>query len=213
MASRQNSQRSSILFKKTANRKTVECTLMAQPPTTSQGGASLSSKVRLLSMDHFALRPQKRGGLLGTGTGTRWGGGGGGGGTKEWRLDFGYSPKKTGETVDRRQNNGSVKAVSPRHCPATSALCNCCFNCRAWAESQGQCPLHCWRGTTRRERSPTFVAQLHLPTHDLFWANLKVQLHLPPLDLLIFWSRLEPWTIHEDSAAYMFSIFSLTVEV
>ena len=26
---------------------------------------------------------------------------------------------------------------------------------------------------------------LHLPTHDLFWANLKAQLHLPPLDLLI----------------------------
>ena len=36
--------------------------------------------------------------------------------------------------------------------------------------------------------SPTFLVQLHLPTHDLFWANLKVQLHLPPLrslDLLI----------------------------
>ena len=30
------------------------------------------------------------------------------------------------------------------------------------------------------------TAQLHLPTHDLFWANLKVQLHLPALDLLIF---------------------------
>ena len=26
----------------------------------------------------------------------------------------------------------------------------------------------------------------HSSTHDLFWANLKVQLHLPPLDLLIF---------------------------
>ena len=39
--------------------------------------------------------------------------------------------RKTGETVDRCQNNGSVKAVSPRHCAATSALRNCCFNCRA----------------------------------------------------------------------------------
>ena len=93
--------------------------------------------------------------------------------------------------MDRRQNNGSVKAVSPRHCPATCALCSCYFNCCAWAESQRQCPLHCcWRTTwtTRSERSPTFSAQLHLPTHDLFWANLKVQLHLPPLrslDLLI----------------------------
>ena len=46
-------------------------------------------------------------------------------------LDRGYFPKKTGETVDRRQNNGSVKAVSPRHCPTTSAPRNCCFNCRA----------------------------------------------------------------------------------
>ena len=51
--------------------------------------------------------------------------------TKERRLDSGYRLKKTGETVDRRQNNGSVKAVSPRHCAATSALRSCCFNCRA----------------------------------------------------------------------------------
>ena len=61
----------------------------------------------------FVLRTQKRG----TGTG---GGGGGGGGNE--RLDRGYRPKKTRETVDRRQNNGNVKAVSPRHCAATSAL-------------------------------------------------------------------------------------------
>ena len=45
----------------------------------------------------------------------------------DW-LDRGNRPKKTGETVDRRQNNGSVKAVSPRHCPATCALRNCSFN-------------------------------------------------------------------------------------
>ena len=32
---------------------------------------------------------------------------------------------------DRGQNNGNAKAVSPRHCAATSAPCNCCFNCRA----------------------------------------------------------------------------------
>ena len=92
--------------------------------------------------------------------------------------------------MDRRQNNGSVKAVSPRHCPATCALRNCCFNCCA-GQSLRQCPLHrCWRTTwtTRSKRCPTCSAQLHLPTHDLFWANLRVQLHLPPLrslDLLI----------------------------
>ena len=103
---------------------------------------------------------------------------------REWRLDQGYRPKKTGETVDRRQNNGSVKAVSPRHCAATSAL----FQLPCWAESQGQCPLHCCWGTTRSERSPTFAAQLYLPAHDLFWDNLRVQLHLPAHDL--FWDNL-----------------------
>ena len=59
--------------------------------------------------------------------------------TKERWFDRGYRPKKTGETVDRRQNNGSVKAVSPRHCPATCALRSCCFSYCAWAESQRQC--------------------------------------------------------------------------
>ena len=46
----------------------------------------------------------------------------GDGGGREWRLDHEYHPKKTGETVDRRQNNGSVKecplAIAQRlvHC-------------------------------------------------------------------------------------------------
>ena len=60
-----------------------------------------------------------------------WGLGQSGKGTTECRLDRGNRLKKTGETVDRRQNNGSVKAVSPRHCPATCALRNCCFSCCA----------------------------------------------------------------------------------
>ena len=104
-------------------------------------------------------------------------------GRESERLDRGNRPKKTGETVDRRQNNGSVKAVSPRHCPATCALRNCYFNCCA-GQSLRQCPLHrCWRTTwtTRSKRRPTCSAQLHLSTHDLFWANVRVQLHLPPL--------------------------------
>ena len=79
--------------------------------------------------DYFALRPQKRGGLLGTGTG-------GGRGRKSEGLTADTARNRPERTVDRRQNNGSVKAVSPRHCPATSALRNYCFSCRAWAESQ-----------------------------------------------------------------------------
>ena len=134
---------------------------------------------------HVALRPRRRYGLLGTWT--------------EWEGDdrvkavsTAETARKRQETVDRRQNNGSVKAVPRRHCPATCTLRNCCFNCCAWTESQRQCQLHCcwWTTwTTRSKRGPTCSAQLHLPTHDLFWANcLKVQLHLPPLrslDLLI----------------------------
>ena len=39
--------------------------------------------------------------------------------------------RKTEEAVDRRQNDGSVKAVSPRHCAAASILRNCSLNCCA----------------------------------------------------------------------------------
>ena len=81
--------------------------------------------------------------------------------------------------MDRRQNNGSVKAVSPRHCAATSALRNCCFNCSVTRTMSVALLL---RNNPKRKKS-TFAAQLHLPAHDLFWANLRVQLHLPPLDL------------------------------
>ena len=52
-------------------------------------------------------------------------------GRESERLGRRNRPKKTGETVDCRQNNGSVKVVSPRHCPATCAPCNCSFNCCA----------------------------------------------------------------------------------
>ena len=37
--------------------------------------------------------------------------------------------------------------------------------------------------TTQSQRSLTFAAQLHLLAYDLFWANLRVRIHLPPLDL------------------------------
>ena len=47
---------------------------------------------------------------------------GGGGEDERVKARPRKPPEKTGETVDRRQNNGSVKAVSPRHCAATSAL-------------------------------------------------------------------------------------------
>ena len=86
--------------------------------------------------------------------------------------------KKTGETVDLRQNNGNVKAVSPRHCAATSAPRNCCFNCRAGQRHEDNV-----RCTAVEEQHEAKKVGLHLPAHDPFWANLRVQLHLPPLHL------------------------------
>ena len=69
-----------------------------------------------------ALRPQRRVGLLRTGT--------------EWEGDErvkGSTAEAARKSPERpwtaaRTNN---KAVSPRHCPATCALRNCSFNCCA----------------------------------------------------------------------------------
>ena len=48
--------------------------------------------------------------------------------------------RKTEEAVNRGQNNGSVKVVSPRHCAATSVLDATAVSTAG--QSQGQCPLH-----------------------------------------------------------------------
>ena len=60
--------------------------------------------------------------LIGRGGGRGGGWGGGGGGVKARPRT---PTRKTEEAVDRRQNNNNVKAVSPRHCEATSVLRNC----------------------------------------------------------------------------------------
>ena len=46
-------------------------------------------------------------------------GGGGGGGGERVKARPRAPTGKTEEAVDRRQNNGSVKAVSPRHCTSS----------------------------------------------------------------------------------------------
>ena len=103
-------------------------------------------------------------------------------GRESERLDRGNRPKKTGETVDCRQNNGSVKAVSPRHCPATCALCNCCFNCCAGqCLSLRQCLLHrCWRTTwTTRSKKTSNLLSPAPPPYS--WSLLgKVEGPAPP---------------------------------
>ena len=61
--------------------------------------------------------------------------------------------------MDRRQNNGSVKAVSPCHCSATSALRNRCFNCCA-----GQSHKDNVRCTAVEERPEAKEVQLLQPS-------------------------------------------------
>ena len=63
-------------------------------------------------------------------------------GRESERLDRGNRPKKTGETVDRRQNNGSVKAVSPSPLPSDLCTAQLLFQLLCWTESLRQCPLH-----------------------------------------------------------------------
>ena len=93
--------------------------------------------------------------------------------------------RKTEEAVDHRQNNGSVKAVSPRHRVASSVLvcCNCCFKFCAGESHKDNVRCTAVEEQLKQKGSPTFAAQLHLLAHDLFWANLRVQHHLLTLDL------------------------------
>ena len=140
------------------------------------GGSHRSHGPVVWRLYHFVLRSQKWGGLLGTG--------GGGGGRKSEGSTADIARKRPEKPWT--EQNVTMRQALRR---LVAALRNCCFNCRAWAELQGQCPMHCCWGTTRSERSPTFAAQLHLHTHDLFWANLRVQLHLHTHDL--FWANLK----------------------
>ena len=130
-------------------------------------------------VDHIALLPQMRGCLLGMGTG----------GGREWRLDHEYHPKKTGETMDRRQNNRSVKecplAIAQRlvHCAiavSTAVLGRVTRTMsvalllrnnpkRKKSNSRSPAPPPCsWSLLGYNLR-----VQLHLSVHDLTWNPVK----------------------------------------
>ena len=68
-------------------------------------------------------------------------------------------PRIPPEKDRRDQNNGNVKAVSPRHCPATRALRSRCFNCRA-----GQSHKDNVRCTAVEEQPEAKEVQLSQPT-------------------------------------------------
>ena len=116
-------------------------------------------------------------------------------GAREWKA----RPRKPSEK-DRRDRGPPPeqwKCQGGVPSPLPSDLCTVqlLFQLLCWTESLRQCPLHrCWwtTWTTRSKRRPTCSAQLHLPTHDLFWANVRVQLHLPPLRSLdLAWNPVQ----------------------
>ena len=88
-------------------------------------------------------------------------------GGKSEGLTVDTAQKKTRETVDCCQNNGSVKAVSPRHCPATSALHNCCFNCSVGQSHKDN--VRCTAAEERLKAKEVQLSQPHLPPLDLTW--------------------------------------------
>ena len=82
--------------------------------------------------------------------------------------------------MDRRQNNRMFKAVSVRHCAATTAPRNCCPNCHAEQSHKDNVRSSLAGKQLKQKKSNSLsIAQHHLPALDLFWASsflLRVQL-------------------------------------
>ena len=98
--------------------------------------------------------------------------------------------RKTKAAEDRRRNNRMlIKAVSVRHCAATTAPRSCCPNCYA-EQSHRDNVRSSAAGKQLKQKKSISPAQHHLPALDLFWAKLlrESPAHLPPLDLT--------WTLH-----------------
>ena len=127
-------------------------------------------------------------------------------GRESERLDRGDRPKKTGETVDRRQNMEVLRrctlAIAQRLVHCAIALSTAVLDRITKTMSVAPLLTNNLDNSKQNKRRPTCSAQLHLPTHDLFWAKLRVQLHLRPLrslDLLI-----SPGTLDAAGPAHRF---------
>ena len=87
----------------------------------------------------------------------------------------GNRPKKTGETVDRRQNNGSVKGGVPSPLPSDLCTVQLLFSTAVLdrvTKTMSVAPL--LMNNLDNSKQKTFqLAQpsSNLPTHDLFWAK------------------------------------------
>ena len=92
-------------------------------------------------MDRFALRPEKQGGLLGTGTGGLWGGGGGRGQKSE-----GSTADTARKRPERRWTAARTMEVL-RRCPIAIAQrlvhCTIAVSTAVLGQSHKDCPLYC----------------------------------------------------------------------
>ena len=94
------------------------------------------------------------------------------------------SKQKTKAPVDRRQNNKMlIKAVSVRHCAATTAPRSCCPNCYA-EQSYKDNVRSSAIGKQLKQKKSNSQAQHHLPGLDLFWDNFFVRVQLTSLLLI-----------------------------
>ena len=110
-----------------------------------------------------AQRPRRRVDLLGTGTSGK-------GGQKS-ETSRQAPTRKTEAAVDRRQKKQNVKAVSARHCAATTAPRNCSRTCYI-EQSLKDNIRRSVVGKQLKKKKSNSQAQLHFPALDLFWANL-----------------------------------------
>ena len=169
----------------------------AQRTATSTLTQLLNYDSRPLFFFHVALRPRRRDGILGTGT------------EYEWEGDDTESEGSTAETARKRPERPWTAARTMelvlRRCPLAIAqrLVHCAFAVStavlAWTVTKTMSVALLLMNNldnSKRKRGSICSAQFHLPTHDLFWANLRVQLHLPPLRSLdLAWNPACPTTV------------------
>ena len=104
-------------------------------------------------------------------------GGGGGGGDRRVKPRNRRQPGRPRLPWTAARTTKCHKAVSVRHCAATTAPRNCCSNCYA-EQSHKDIVRSSAVGKQLKQKSNSLsIAQHHLPPLDLFWASfLRVQL-------------------------------------
>ena len=105
-------------------------------------------------------------------------------GTEEWNLETGANPEDQGcHGPPPEQQN--VKAVSARHCAATTAPRSCCPNCYAEQSHKNNVRSSAVGKQLKQKKSNSLcLAQHHLPALDLFWASFFLRVQLTSLLLI-----------------------------